>query len=96
MSKGPRQPNVHWYRKDLEANGFAKEFAGDGWEIMAVFIHPKTMRALMALYDGLIQEERFKAISAEHPVELTLRKGDEEKTLLASYNEVHTCPPEVC
>lgn len=96
MSKTTRQPNLYWRREDLKANGFLEAVQGDGWEFMGIHVPPKTLRAWLALFDGLISPEMYEAIRAAHPIFIRLRKGDAEVSLVWEGNETGTCPPDTC
>ena len=99
MANTARRPNVHWYMKDLRATGFVakfEEFKG-GDVILGLYVPPEHLRAWAALSEETVPKatlEKLKATMKEHPVELTIRRNDAERTLIGTYNESHTCPPD--
>jgi hypothetical protein len=94
-----RRPNIHWYMKDLVANGFAAEFEEykDQDVIVGLYVPVAHLRAWLKLAEERVTLDelgKLRDVMKAHPVELTIRRNDEERTLIGTYNESQTCPPE--
>lgn len=105
MTNTARRPNVHWYIADLIANGFADAFvaavervkAGGPDELLGLYMPLAHQEAWARLSSERVPPEvlaKLKDVMKTHPIELTVRKADEERTLLGTFNESHTCPPD--
>ena len=93
-----RRPNIHWYMKDLQRSGFVQRLRehGSADAILGLHVPVEHLQAWCRLATERVSPEELEKLRAEmkaHPVELTIRMNDAERTLHGTYNESHTCPP---
>lgn len=91
-----RRPNIHWYGRDLRAEGFFDELVRTGSDamILGLYLPEEYLRARVDYMDGKITAEELADVVRKHPPDLTWRMDNEERTLCGSYDQSHTCPPD--
>ena len=92
-----RRPNIHWYRKDLDANGFTEAFENAHADsLVGLYLPEVFLRAWIDMMDRKITPEQFEKVRAEWAPELSVRADDVKRTILGAgtFNESHVCPPD--